>query len=184
MKFIETAIPGVFSIEPLTHKDERGFFERRFCEKEFRDAGIAVRIAQINRSYSNIRGTLRGLHYQVSPMNELKIVQCFRGKIFDVAVDLRKESPEYLKWHAEILSQENGKSLCIPKGCAHGYQTLTDESEILYFTDQFYSTDHERSIHYRDPSLNIRWPLPVSAISEKDRSAPFIGLSIENKVSL
>ena len=174
MKFIPTPINGVYLTEPEKHVDERGFFERRFCEKEFIDAGIDVHIVQINRSRSNAIGTVRGLHYQTFPMEELKIVQCLRGMIFDVAVDLRKASPTYLKWHSEILSEDNGKQLCIPKGCAHGFQTVSDNSEILYFTDQFYSREHERTVNYNDPVIDINWPLPVSVISEKDRDAGFI----------
>jgi dTDP-4-dehydrorhamnose 3,5-epimerase len=174
MNFIPMSIKGVYIIEPEKHEDDRGFFERRFCKKEFVDAGIDVHIVQINRSRSNATGTIRGLHYQTFPMEELKIVQCLRGMIFDVAVDLRKDSPTYLKWHSEILSEDNGKLLCIPKGCAHGFQTMYDNSEILYFTDQFYSREHERTVNYSDPVINIDWPLPVSFISEKDRKAGLV----------
>lgn len=172
MKITATDIAGVFVVEPDPQRDKRGFFERRFCAHEFEQADITVHIVQINRSRSFQRGTIRGLHYQLPPMSELKIVQCLRGRIFDVAVDLRKDSPTYLKWHAEILDNENGRALCIPHGCAHGLQTLADDSEVLYFTDQFYSPEHERTVFYADAQIGITWPEPVTSISEKDLSAP------------
>lgn len=171
MRFEETEIKGVFVATPEPHKDERGFFERRFCVKEFEDAGIRASLVQINRSLSKTCGTVRGLHYQVEPMCELKVVQCLKGSVFDVAVDLRKESPTYLKWHGRELNESNGQALCIPHGCAHGYQTLADDSEVLYFTDQFYSPVHERTVHYADKKVGIAWPLPVRAVSVKDSEA-------------
>jgi dTDP-4-dehydrorhamnose 3,5-epimerase len=172
MIFHPTPIAGVFVIEPQPFRDFRGSFERRFCLQEFSDAQIPMKISQINRSFSVKKGTVRGLHYQVEPMSEMKIVQCFRGRVFDVAVDLRKNSPTFLKWYGEILDGENGWALCIPHGCAHGFQTLLDDSEIIYFTDQAYSPLHERGVNYLDPRINIRWPEEVTNISEKDRNAP------------
>ncbi len=171
MLFIPTLISDVKVIETTPFTDDRGFFERRFCRNEFSAAGISFSMAQINRSMSKACGTIRGLHFQRVPKSEMKVVQCLKGKVFDVAVDIRENSPTFLKWHAEILSPTNGRSLCIPHGCAHGFQTLEENSEVLYFTDEFYSPDHEGTLHYADPAANVAWPLPVTAISKKDNDA-------------
>jgi dTDP-4-dehydrorhamnose 3,5-epimerase len=172
MLFIPTLIPDVKVIETTPFTDDRGFFERRFCCNEFSAAGVSFSIAQINRSMSKVCGTVRGLHFQIAPKSEMKIVQCLKGRVFDVAVDIRVNSPTFLKWHAEILSPDNGKSLCIPHGCAHGFQTLEENSEVLYFTDEFYSPQHEKTLHYADPAADIAWPLPVTVVSKKDNEAP------------
>ena len=175
MKFEPTPIAGVEVITPQPHGDQRGFFERRFCSREFQAAGLPVHIHQINRSLSAFLGTVRGLHFQIPPMSELKIVQCFRGGVFDVAVDLRKDSPTYLQWHAEVLDEKNGKALVIPHGCAHGFQALSDNTEVIYFTDQFYSPVHERTLNHADSIIGIPWPLDITVVSEKDKAAPFFG---------
>jgi dTDP-4-dehydrorhamnose 3,5-epimerase len=172
MKFAATRIPGVIVIEPEPRRDERGFFERRFCAREFEQAAVPSKIVQINRSRSVRRGTVRGLHYQLPPMGETKIVQCLRGRVFDVAVDLRTDSPTYLSWHGEVLDEENGRALCIPRGCAHGFQSLVDDAEVLYFTDQFYSPEHERTVNFADARIGIKWPVAVTVVSAKDRGAP------------
>ncbi len=174
MRLEATRIADVRIVIPETIADHRGFFQRRFCSREFEAAGIKLRIVQINRSLSTRQGTVRGLHYQMEPMSEYKIVQCFKGRVFDVAVDLRERSPTFLQWHAEILDGENGRALCIPHGFAHGFQTLEENSEIIYFTDQFYDPEYERTVNYADPVLNIPWPEPVTAVSERDRSAPML----------
>lgn len=174
MRFRKTALAGVVVVATEPCRDERGFFERRFCSKEFAAAGLPIEIRQVNRSVSYEAGTLRGLHYQENPMQECKIVQCLRGALFDVAVDLRPGSATYGRWYGEILDEKNGFLLVIPKGCAHGFQTLVAETEICYFTDQFYSREHERTIHFADPDLAIVWPRVVTTISEKDRAAKFL----------
>jgi dTDP-4-dehydrorhamnose 3,5-epimerase len=182
MRFLSTVIPGAMVIESEPYNDERGSFERLFCTREFAGTGVPMKIAQINRSRSRMRGTVRGLHFQRKPMSECKIVQCLCGTVFDVVVDVRRSSPTYLQWHAELLSEWNGKALCVPKGCAHGFQTLTDNAEVLYFSDEFYSPEHEHAINIRDPRIAIKWPLPVAALSDKDRNAPFLEQFIENEM--
>jgi dTDP-4-dehydrorhamnose 3,5-epimerase len=174
MKFLQTSIDGVYSLKTEPQHDERGYFERRFCAREFKSAGIPFAPAQINHSATVVRGTIRGLHYQIAPMCEAKVVQCIKGRIFDVAVDLRENSPTYLWWHGEELDAEEGSALLVPQGCAHGFQSLEDNCEVLYFSDQYYSQVYERNVNFADPQINIRWPLPVKAISEKDDNAPFV----------
>lgn len=179
MKFLPTTIDGVLSIKNEPHRDERGFFERRFCAREFKHAGIHFSPAQISHSGSLAKGTARGLHYQIPPLCETKIVQCIKGKIFDVAVDLRENSPTYLWWHGEVLDAKMGGTLLIPQGCAHGFQSLENDCEVLYIMDQFYSPVHERNINVLDPHINIDWPLPLTSISKRDREAPFVSENFE-----
>jgi len=175
VKFTPTAIAGVMVAHMEPFGDERGVFERRFCAREVSAAlGYEVCVKQVNRSTTCVCGTLRGMHLQTPPMCETKIVQCMKGRIFDVAVDVRKGSSTYLRWHGEELSPESGSALCIPHGVAHGYQSLSDEAEVLYFTDQFYAPVNERTLNHADPTLSIAWPLPVSLVSEKDRRAPLV----------
>jgi dTDP-4-dehydrorhamnose 3,5-epimerase len=179
MKFIGTEIDGVFSIRTEPKRDERGFFERRFCAREIKRAGIHFDLAQINHSGSVKTGTVRGLHYQIPPMCEAKIVQCIKGKIFDVAVDLRENSPTFLWWHGEELDAETGNALLVPHGCAHGFQSLDDHVEVLYFSDQYYTQVYERTLNALDPRINVQWPLPLTLISDKDRDAPCINNEFE-----
>ena len=175
MKFNETSVTGVYIICIEQIGDERGYFARMFCEKEFAEHQLSATFVQNSISCNKKKGTLRGMHWQAEPYGENKIVSCIKGAIFDVAVDLRKESPTYCKWVACTLTQHEHTMLYIPRGCAHGFQTLSNDSEVLYCIDQFYHPEHRRSINYNDPALNIPWPLPVSVISENDRQAPFIG---------
>jgi dTDP-4-dehydrorhamnose 3,5-epimerase len=179
MKFSQTGIEGVFSIATEPKRDERGFFERRFCAREIKRAGIHYNLAQINHSGSAIKGTVRGLHYQIPPMCEAKIVQCIKGKIFDVAIDLRENSPTYLWWHGEELDAEAGNALLVPHGCAHGFQSLEDNVEVLYFSDQFYTQVYERTVNALDPRINVAWPCPITMMSDKDRAASHIGEEFE-----
>jgi dTDP-4-dehydrorhamnose 3,5-epimerase len=181
MKFIETDIAGVVTIHIDKAEDERGYFARMFCEKEFADHHLSVKYVQNSISFNKKKGTLRGMHWQSEPFGENKIVSCIRGAIFDVAVDLRKDSFTFCKWTASMLSQEEHTMLYIPRGCAHGFQTLTDDAEVLYLTDQFYSPQHGCTVNFNDPALNIHWPLPVSVISEKDLHAPYAGFFIDRK---
>ncbi len=171
MKFTELPLKGAYLIEIEEKKDERGFFARSFCTKEFENHGITKNFVQCNYSFNKKSGTLRGLHFQTAPYSEDKIVSCMRGKIFDVLVDMRKDSKTYLKWHGEFLSQDNFKSLFIPKGFAHGYQTLEDDSLVFYLTSEFYKPSAENGIGWDDPRVKIKWPeCKTRIISEKDQN--------------
>ena len=170
---IDTPIAGVKVITRKPIGDVRGFLERSFCAEDLKEAGWADPIAQINRTFTAERGTLRGMHYQAPPMAEDKIVNCLRGSVLDVAVDLREGSPTFLQ-HFAIELGEDDNALLIPKGCAHGFQTLSNDVEMLYFHSTPYSADHEDNINPQDPKLGIEWPLPVSVISERDGSRAFL----------
>lgn len=172
MHFQQSKIPGLYVIEVEPHKDHRGFFARSWCQREFSAHGLNPRIAQISVAFTAKKGGLRGLHYQLSPHWEAKTVRCTRGKIFDVAVDLRPDSPTFCQWVGFELSADNHRTLHIPEGCAHGYQTLEHESEIQYLTTEFYAPEAARGRRYNDPAFGITWPLPVAAISDADRSWP------------
>lgn len=170
MSLTATLIKDAFEIELDKKGDERGFFARLFCSREWQATGLDSSIAQINNSLSTEAGTLRGLHYQLSPAAETKIVRCIQGSLWDVCLDLRKESPTYLQWYATLLSAQNRKMLYIPKGCAHGFITLEPNTEILYLVSAFYSPEHERAVRWDDPSFNIKWPIHPKIISERDRN--------------
>lgn len=172
MRFVDTDIAGAVTIEFETKNDERGFFARVWEEEEFTKRGLFGRIVHANISGNPRAGTLRGMHYQISPHEEAKIVRCSRGAIYDVAIDLRKDSPSYRKWISVELTAENHRMFYIPEGCAHGFQTLADESEVSYFMSKAYDPASARGIRYDDPAFNISWPMPISVISEKDRSYP------------
>ena len=172
MIFKETSLKGAYIIELEKIEDSRGFFSRVWCKREFEEKGLDSYVAQSNLSFNNQAGTLRGMHFQVSPFEETKLVRCTRGRIYDVIIDMRPESPTYNQWTAFELTEDNYKMLYIPKDFAHGYQTLEHNSEIYYQVSQFYSPGSESGIRHNDPSLNIEWPLDVSAISDKDRNWP------------
>lgn len=172
MRFTETELSGAFTIELEPVTDERGFFVRAWCQNEFAKRGLETTIAQCNLSGNSLKGTLRGLHYQATHHEEVKLVRCTRGAVFDVMVDLRRDSETYLKWFACELTEENRKMLYVPKGFAHGFQTLCDGSEVFYQISQFYSPTAARGARWNDAAFGIRWPLPVAAISEKDRNQP------------
>jgi dTDP-4-dehydrorhamnose 3,5-epimerase len=174
MIFRATPIQGVFVIEPEPLSDERGFFSRTFCAREFKALGLAPVSAQSNIAYNNRKGTVRGMHYQLPPAAEAKLVRCTGGSIYDVVVDLRPASPSYLMHFGLELSSRNRRALYVPPLCAHGYQTLTDEAEVFYQVSEFYAPGHERGARFNDPALGIEWPLPVSLISEKDRTWPLL----------
>lgn len=171
MKFTKTNIEGVFIVGLEPHYDERGKFSRVFCKKEFNAIGVEKDFVQVNHSFTKKKGTVRGLHMQNSPKEEAKLIKCISGKVFDVAVDMRKDSSTYLQWTSVELSKENMKMIYIPEGCAHGFQTLEDNSEMLYFHSEYYSPEYEKTISFRDKQLNIAWPLEVAEISEKDFNA-------------
>jgi len=169
-----TLIEGLKVITAEPFCDERGYFERVFCQKELSSIKENIVIQQINHSLTKKRGTIRGMHFQYPPHAEIKIVRCTKGKIFDVAVDLRKESKTFLKWHGEVLSADNLKLLAVPEGFAHGFQALEDDSEIIYFNTKFYCKEAEGALKFDDPKLNIDWPLKMTGVSEKDASHPYI----------
>lgn len=173
MIFTESPLAGAYVIDVDKKADDRGFFSRAFCAQEFRDLGIKPEVAQINICYNNIQGTLRGMHYQLPPASETKLVRCTRGAIYDVIVDLRPDSPTYLKHFGVELSADNHRSLYVPEMFGHGYQTLTAEAEIVYVVSEFYTPGCERGLRYNDPAFNIQWPLPVSLISQKDSNWDF-----------
>jgi dTDP-4-dehydrorhamnose 3,5-epimerase len=148
---------------------------RAWCQHEFSDQGVQFTPVQANMSLSVQRGTIRGLHYQIAPALEAKLVRCTRGAIFDVVVDLRPDSPTYRSWYGTHLSADDGRMLFVPEGCAHGCQAMDDMSELYYMTSAFYSPDNVRGLRYDDPAIGIRWPLEVSAVSDQDRGWPFLG---------
>lgn len=172
MKFQETPLKGAFTVNLDRIEDERGFFARSFCEKEFSAQGLVSRFVQCNVSYNRLAGTLRGMHFQAEPHGEAKLVRCTRGSILDVVVDVRPDSPTYLKWFGKEISAESRMALFIPRGFAHGFQTLVDDSEVLYQMSEFFHPDSARGIRWDDPVLGIRWPLSNFIISEKDRAYP------------
>jgi dTDP-4-dehydrorhamnose 3,5-epimerase len=175
MRFVSADLEGAFLIEPERRADDRGFFARTFCEAEFAAAGLVTRYVQANVSGNPRAGTLRGLHYQVAPHAEVKLVRCTRGAIFDVILDLRPRSPSYRRWQGFELTAEAGTLLYVPEGFAHGYQTLRDDTEVAYQVSRAYAPGAERGLRHDDPAFGIRWPLPVTAISEKDAAWPDFG---------
>ncbi|MCS6948554.1 MAG: dTDP-4-dehydrorhamnose 3,5-epimerase [Steroidobacteraceae bacterium] len=174
MRFVPCDIPGVFLLEQEPRHDERGHFARLWCERELADRGLCARVAQVNTQLSPQTATLRGLHYQCAPHAEVKIVRCNRGSIFDVAVDLRTDSPTYRRWFGLRLSAGDGRMLYVPQGCAHGYLTLEPDTEVMYFTSEFYAPSSASGVRYDDPAFSIRWPLPPLLISAADRAWPLL----------
>ena len=174
MRFTETDLPGAFVIDLELREDERGFFARAFCQHEFEDHGLEPVIAQANLAYNHRRGTLRGMHFQIPPAAETKLVRATRGAIVDIIVDLRPESATYLQHVAVELTQDNHRALYVPERFAHGYQVLADQTETSYQVGEFYSPPNERALRYDDPRLGLEWPLPVTVISEKDQAAPLL----------
>ena len=173
MVFIETNLKGAFIIEPEFLRDERGFFARTWCQKEFAAHGINPCFVQCNISSNTKKGTLRGLHYQVKPHEEAKLVRCTMGAAYDVILDLRPGSPTFKQWVAVELTAENRRMLFIPAGLAHGFQTLVDNTEIFYQMSEFYHPECARGVRYDDPDFAIRWALPVTIVSNNDMSYSF-----------
>jgi dTDP-4-dehydrorhamnose 3,5-epimerase len=163
-------IPGALEIKLSPFIDERGAFSRLFCSNEFKQFGHSKSIVQVNHSLNKEKGTIRGMHFQRPPHAEIKIIRCLRGRVFDVVVDLRSQSPTFLKWHAVELSPEAYNLIYIPEGCAHGFQTLQENSELLYFHTAFYNKESEGGVRYDDQLLSIQWPLPAMNVSVKDKS--------------
>jgi len=174
MKFIKTKIDGAYIIETNKVVDERGFFINSWNKKEFYENNLEVKLTECNIAFNNKKGTIRGLHYQIAPYDGAKLVRCIKGKIWDVAVDLRPNSETFKQWFSVELNEENNKLNYIPPGCAHGYQTLEDNSEMLYLMSQEYNLKYERGLKYNDPVFNILFPLEVSSISKKDMSWNFL----------
>lgn len=174
MKIERTAIQGVLVVQGTAFVDHRGVFQRLFCDRELADVIGERTIAQINFSRTAQAGAVRGMHYQRAPHAEMKLVRCLRGKVWDVAVDLRAGSPTFLRWHAVELTPESGRMLVIPEGCAHGFQALAPESELLYLHTVHYAAEAEGGVRHDDPALGIDWPLPVADLSQRDQTHPLI----------
>lgn len=173
-EILDTPLAGLRILHRKPIGDSRGYLERLFCTDELRALAPGRHIAQINHTLTAARGTVRGMHFQRPPHAEIKFVSCLRGEVFDVAVDLRDNSPTFLRWHAEVLRADNHKTLVIPEGFAHGFQTLTDDCEMLYFHTHTYQPDAEGGLNAQDPRIAIQWPLPVGGVSPRDAGHPFL----------
>jgi dTDP-4-dehydrorhamnose 3,5-epimerase len=173
MNIIKTDIEGVLIVEPKVFGDHRGWFTETYSKEKFKEAGIDIEFIQDNHSFSAQKGTLRGLHFQLNPKAQTKLVRCTKGKILDIAVDIRQGSPTYKKWIAVELSKENKKQLLIPKGFAHGFLTLTDDAEVQYKVDEYYAPECDRSIRFDDPEIGVDWGMTDPILSEKDLKAPW-----------
>jgi dTDP-4-dehydrorhamnose 3,5-epimerase len=172
MTFYETRLSGVFEIHLQLHPDERGFFARTWCRKEFEGHGLNSQLVQCSVSFNTRKGTLRGIHHQAAPYPEAKLVRCTQGAIYDVVVDLRPQSPTFKRWIAVVLTAENRNMVYVPEGCAHGFLTLKDQSEIFYQMSEFYHPEASRGVRWDDPAFRIDWPEKVEMISERDRTYP------------
>ena len=174
MVFMKTEFSDVWIIDPSPQEDNRGRFVRAWCAREFSQHGIEFSPVQANLGFSVSKGTVRGLHYQDFPALEAKLIRCTRGAMFDVALDLRPESPTFGKWYGTVLSAENGRMIYVPERCAHGYQTLEDETEMYYMTSAFYTPSAARGARFDDPAFGIRWPLPATVVSQQDLNWPLV----------
>ncbi|WP_310550705.1 dTDP-4-dehydrorhamnose 3,5-epimerase [Paenibacillus glufosinatiresistens] len=175
MKFTATPLEGVLVVEPAVFGDHRGWFMETYSEAKFKEQGLNLTFVQDNQSYSAVKGTLRGLHFQLEPKAQTKLVRCTRGSIYDVAVDIRQGSPTYGKWFGIELTAENKKQLLIPKGFAHGFMTLTEDVEVQYKCDELYAPDCDGGIRWNDPDIGVEWPLEITPVlSPKDETAPLL----------
>ena len=173
MIFTETELPGAYVIDLEPIVDSRGFFARAWCQEEFAEHGLETRIAQCNMSFNERKGTLRGMHFQRSPHEETKLVRCIKGSLYDIIIDLRRDSPTYARWTGVELSADNRRMLYVPRGFAHGFQTLEERSEIFYMASEFFTPGAEGGVRWNDPAFGIEWPLrEPSVISDKDASWP------------
>jgi dTDP-4-dehydrorhamnose 3,5-epimerase len=172
MIFQSTKLPGAFVLDLELHSDERGFFARSWCEREFKEHGLNPRLVQCNLSFNRHKGTLRGMHYQQAPFAEAKLVRCIRGALYDVIIDLRPESPTYKQYFGVELTPDNRRALYIPEGFGHGFLTLEDDTEVFYQMSEFYSPEHARGIRWNDRAIGIEWPAEVRVISQRDREYP------------
>jgi dTDP-4-dehydrorhamnose 3,5-epimerase len=171
MIFKSTPLPGAFLIELEKRGDDRGFFARAFCENEFKSQGLSANFRQVNNSLSAQKGTLRGMHYQLAPKAENKLVRCIRGAFYDLILDLRPQSPTFGKSFGAELTADNRLMMYVPKGFAHGFITLTDDTEAFYFVDEFYAPEYERGVRYNDPKFSLAWPIKPVVISDKDKNS-------------
>jgi len=175
LKFTETQLKGAYIIEPELLRDERGFFARSWCQKEFTERGLNTNLVQCNISFNLKKGTLRGMHYQAKPYEEAKLVRCTMGAIYDVIIDIRPESPTFKQWVAVELTAENRKMLYIPEGMAHGFQTLVDNTEVFYQMSEFYQAESASGVRWNDPAFNVEWLIKQDlVISKKDQSYSFL----------
>jgi dTDP-4-dehydrorhamnose 3,5-epimerase len=174
MRFNETDLSGAKVIDPTPHEDDRGYFMRAWCAREFSDQGLNFLPVQANMGFSVKRGTVRGMHFQEAPALESKLVRCTRGAIFDVVLDLRQDSASYGKWYGTELSAANGRMLFVPERCAHGYQTLEENTETHYMTSAFYTPSAVHGVRFDDPLFAIKWPLAAIVVSEQDRNWPLV----------
>ena len=172
MLFRETKLKGAYLLNLELIEDQRGFFSRLWCKKELEAMNLNADVVQSNISYNKKKGTLRGLHFQKAPYEETKYVRCTKGSIYDVVVDLRPDSPTFKQWFGVELSEENATMLYVPKGFAHGYLALEDHTEVTYFVTQFYNSEAESGVRHNDPAFNIKWPIAITEISEKDKNRP------------
>ena len=172
MIFTETKLRGAYLIEVQKNEDHRGFFGRAWCGKEFEAHGLTAKIAQINTSRTKKKGTIRGMHFQVAPYGEAKFIRCTKGRIYDVIIDLRPESPTFTQWIGNELSEDNYRMVYAPEYFAHGFVSLEDECEVYYPVTEFYTPQAERGIRWNDPAFNIKWPVPIEIFTEKDMSHP------------
>ena len=170
MIFIESKLPGVFEVHIEPTSDERGFFARTWCQKEFEAHALNPGLVQCSLSFNRRKGTLRGIHYQIAPHEETKLVRCTRGALYDVVIDPRPQSPTFKEWISVVLTAENRKMVYVPKGCAHGFLTLEDETEVFYQMSEFFNTESARGVRWDDPAFHITWPEQVQVISERDRT--------------
>jgi dTDP-4-dehydrorhamnose 3,5-epimerase len=174
MNFIDTPLKDAYIVELEPFIDERGSFARTFCQKEFTKIGFSKQIVQINHSVTRQRGAIRGMHYQLPPACEIKIIRCVQGKVYDVMADIREGSPSFMHWYGVELSEDNMRMVYIPEGFIHGFQTLTDNATLIYHHSSFYNPVYEHGVRFDDPFLAINWPLPVSVVSSKDQNYPLI----------
>ncbi len=172
MTFHETRLPRVFEVRLDFLRDERGFFARTWCQREFENNRLSPRLVQCSLSFNSQKGTLRGMHYQEEPYGEAKLVRCTMGAIYDVVLDLRPQSPTYKEWVAVELTSSNRRMILIPEGCAHGFLTLEDETEVFYQMSEFYKPESARGVRWNDPAFQIQWPSQVTVISDRDRTYP------------
>jgi len=181
--FTETKLSGAFVIEPEKLEDARGFFARSWCCREFERHGLNSRLVQCDISFSKTNGTLRGMHYQLSPFEEVKLVRCTKGSIYDAIIDLRRDSATFKKYFALVLSADNHKMLYVPEGFAHGFLTLEDHTEVFYQMSEFHAPEHGRGVRWNDPTFNIAWPLTPRVMSERDRTYPDSGIKSDSDLS-
>jgi dTDP-4-dehydrorhamnose 3,5-epimerase len=170
--FTPAPLDGAYVVELESREDARGLFARTWCQRELAARGLDTRIAQCSTSFNKTRGTLRGMHFQAAPLGETKLVRCTRGSMFDVIVDLRPDSPTFTRWFGTVLSADNRKTMYVPAGFAHGFQTLEDDTDVFYQISEFYSPDHSRGVRWDDPAFGIVWPADERTIVERDRGYP------------